>query len=160
MESFKFQLPTTVYFGRGEFDRVKKAAREIGKKALIVIGQGAVKKHGYLDRLKKCLDAEKIGYEVFEGIEPNPRSTTVNKAGAFAKEIKADMIIALGGGSVMDASKGIAIVAKSGDDVWDYSDYAPRKAKTVLEALPIICIPTLAATGSEVNGGLSSPTGN
>jgi len=152
MEKFKLQIPTTVFFGCGEFERIKKAARETGKNAFIVTGQGSVKKYGYLEKLQKFLDEEKITYTVFEGIEPNPRSTTINRAAKIAREQKADMVIALGGGSVMDAAKGIAVSAKSGQDVWDYCDYAPRSAKPILDILPIICIPTLAATGSEVDG--------
>jgi len=152
MEKFKFQIPTTVFFGSGEFERIKRAARETGKHALIVIGQSSVKKYGYLDKLQQYLNEEKITYVVFEGIEPNPRSATINRAAKIAREQKVDMVIALGGGSVMDAAKGIAACAKSGQDVWDYCDYAPKNTKPILEALPIICIPTLAATGSEVDG--------
>ncbi|MFH1223256.1 MAG: iron-containing alcohol dehydrogenase [Pseudomonadota bacterium] len=153
MDNFKFYLPVTIFFGDSEFAKVKRAAKELGSRALIITGQGSVKKHGYLERLEKYLDEEKIYHEVFEGIEPNPRNTTINKAGEHARKMKADMLIALGGGSVMDATKGAAIVAKSGDDVWDYCGVSGRKTKKVSEALPIICIPTLAATGSEVNIG-------
>ncbi len=153
MNKFRFFLPTTVYFGDGEFVRIKKVAPQIGKTALIVIGQGSVKKQGYLEQLKKYLDQVNIKHEVFEGIEPNPRSTTINAAGKKAKEMKADMLIALGGGSVMDAVKGIAIVAKGECDIWDYCSTQEKSAKSPAAALPIICIPTLAATGSEVNGG-------
>ena len=153
MNNFRFFLPTTVYFGIGELERIKKCAPQIGKNALIIIGHGSVKKHGYLGALEKYLDQAGIKHQVFEGIEPNPRSTTINKAGKLAAEIKADMIIALGGGSVMDAAKGIAIVAKSGDDIWDYCSTRERSGKSPCAALPLICIPTLAATGSEVNGG-------
>jgi alcohol dehydrogenase YqhD (iron-dependent ADH family) len=152
MEKFRYYMPTTIYFGSNEFERVKKAATATGKNALVVIGKGSVKEFGYLQRLGSCLKSEGIKYEIFEGIEPNPHSTTINKAGAKAKEMKADMIIALGGGSVMDASKGIAVVAKTGHDVWDYCSIRKKNAKKVSEALPIICIPTLAATGSEVDG--------
>jgi hypothetical protein len=153
MEKFKLQIPTTVFFGRGEFERVKKAARETGKNALVVIGKGSVKKYGYLEKLQKYLNEENIKYTVFEGIEPNPRHSTINKAAKIARDVNADMVIALGGGSVMDAAKGIAISAKTGDDIWDYCDFGNRKPKKINEALPIICIPTLAATGSEVDAG-------
>ncbi|MEI6092631.1 MAG: iron-containing alcohol dehydrogenase [bacterium] len=153
MEKFRYYQPTIVYFGRGEFERIKKAATATGKKALIVIGYGSVKKFGYLQKLENFLKDENIKYEIFEGIEPNPRSETINKAGAQASKMNADMIIALGGGSVMDASKGIAIVAKTGDDIWDYCPAGNKKTKKVTTVLPIICIPTLAATGSEVDGG-------
>lgn len=151
MDKFKLNIKTTIYFGYGEFEKIKKTASTLGKKALVVIGKGSVKKNGTLDKLKNYLKEEKIEFEVFEGVEPNPRSSTINKAGMIAKEIKADMVIALGGGSVMDASKGIAIVAKENIDIWQYCMISGRKTKKVVQALPIICIPTLAATGSEVD---------
>jgi alcohol dehydrogenase YqhD (iron-dependent ADH family) len=153
MNSFKLDISTKIYFGTGEFSRVKTAVKGLGKKAMIVIGQGSVKKHGYLDKLINYLNDEGINSEVFEGIEPNPRSKTINKAGKQANKSKVDFLIALGGGSVMDASKGIAIVAKSGNDVWDYCSVRGKKTKRPDSALPIVAIPTLAATGSEINGG-------
>ncbi|MBN1115141.1 MAG: iron-containing alcohol dehydrogenase [Oligoflexia bacterium] len=152
MEKFKFNVPTVYYFGKDEFERVRKAARQTGKNALIVTGKGSVKKHGYLDKLCGFLNQEKISYEIFEGIEPNPRHSTINKAGILASQKKCDMVIALGGGSVMDASKGIAVVAQNGGDIWDYCSLRDRDAKKVKSALPLICVPTLAATGSEING--------
>lgn len=151
MEKFKLKMPTTIIFGTGEFSKVKNVAKSIGKTALIVIGKGSVKKYGYLENLENILKKEKIETYVFEGIEPNPRRKTINKAGSFAKSINADFIIALGGGSVMDASKGIAIVAKEKADVWDYCMVKGKDTKKVKDALPIICIPTVAATGSEVD---------
>ena len=136
MNKFKFSSPTTIYFGTGELERIKKVAPQVGKNALIVIGQGSVKKHGYLAKLEKFLDSANVKHEVFEGIEPNPRSTTINAAGDKAAEMKADMIIALGGGSVMDAAKGIAIVAKNGDDIWDYCPTRERPGRAPCSALP------------------------
>lgn len=153
LKNFRLQIPTIVFFGLNEFERIKKAASATGKKALIMIGMGSVKKSGYLKKLEAFLDAEGIEHEVFEGIEPNPKSKTINKAGQKAAEIGADMIIALGGGSVMDGAKGAAIIAKNGGDIWDYCHTKDKKAKKPGSALALICIPTLAATGSEVNGG-------
>jgi alcohol dehydrogenase YqhD (iron-dependent ADH family) len=153
LKNFRLQIPTTVFFGLNEFERVKKAASATGKKALIIIGMGSAKKLGYLQKLEAFLDEEGIKHEVFEGIEPNPKSKTINKAGQKASEIGADMIIALGGGSVMDGAKGAAIIAKNAGDIWDYCYTKDKKAKKPGSALALICIPTLAATGSEVNGG-------
>jgi butanol dehydrogenase len=151
MEKFKLKMPTNIIFGTKEFSKVKNTSKSLGKIALIVIGKGSVKKYGYLENLENILKKENIKTYVFEGIEPNPRRKTINKAGTFAKSIGAEMIIALGGGSVMDASKGIAIVAKEGRDVWEYCMVKGKETRKVKEALPIICIPTVAATGSEVD---------
>jgi alcohol dehydrogenase YqhD (iron-dependent ADH family) len=153
VKNFRLQIPTIIFFGLNEFERIKKAASATGKNALIIIGQGSVKKLGYLKKLEDFLDEEGIKHEVFEGMEPNPKSKTINKAGQKAADIGADMIIALGGGSVMDGAKGAAIIAKNGGDIWDYCYTKDKKAKKASSALPLICIPTLAATGSEVNGG-------
>lgn len=152
MDKFKLQIPTTIFFGTGEFERTGKIIRDYGKNAILVIGQGSVKKYGYLDKLTEQLKKENIKYTLFEGIEPNPRSSTINKGSKLASDIKADMVIALGGGSVMDAAKGIAVSAVTGIDVWEYCDFGLRKPKEIEYALPIICIPTLSATGSEVDG--------
>jgi len=154
MNSFKLDLPTKIYFGEQEFLRIKTVLKNyLNKKALIVIGLGSIKKLKYLEKLTLILDALKIKYVIFEGIEPNPRHRTINTASNFAREEKVDFIIAFGGGSVMDASKGIAISTVSGEDIWKYCNIQNNKVLNVSDALPLICIPTLAATGSEVNSG-------
>lgn len=154
MNNFKFDMPTKIYFGSGEFLRIKKVLKEyLNKKALLLIGQSSVKKFGYLSKLEDVLNELKIKYEIFEGIEPNPKHTTLNKAASFAKKTNCEFIIALGGGSVMDASKAIAISSISGEDVWKYCHVRGNTTLKVEKALPIICIPTLAATGSECDSG-------
>jgi alcohol dehydrogenase YqhD (iron-dependent ADH family) len=91
---------------------------------------------------------------IFEGIEPNPRHTTCDKAAAVARDNGCDFIIGLGGGSAMDAAKGIAITAKTGISVWEYVYRGPDLTqRKIEEALPIVCIPTVAATGSEADSG-------
>lgn len=151
MQSFKFMIPTVVFSGRNEFERAGKLARSTGKNALIVLGKGSARKHGYLDRLIDCLSKEGVKHTVFEGVEPNPRVKTVNAGGALARKNSCDFIIALGGGSVMDAAKGISVVAKTGGDIWENCGRRGYSPKRITESLPLICIPTLAATGSEVD---------
>jgi alcohol dehydrogenase YqhD (iron-dependent ADH family) len=91
---------------------------------------------------------------LFEKIEPNPRSSTVDEAGQITRSENCDFIIGLGGGSPMDAAKGIAAVAKSGKPVWDHIYSGEQETFIpVREALPIVCIPTIAATGSEADSG-------
>ena len=98
---------------------------------------------GLLDRVKKAL----TGFEVveFSGIEPNPRVTSVNAAAKLAREQKADFIVAVGGGSVIDASKAIAAAVKYDGDAWDLV----KDGSLIKDALPLFSVLTLAATGSE-----------
>ena len=121
-----------------------------GKRVLMIYGGGSIKKIGLYDKI--MAELQKGGATVFElpGVEPNPRHTTVNKGAAICKKEGIDVLLAVGGGSTIDATKGIAAAAKyEGDDVWDLV----TKKATVTETLPIITVLTLAATGSEMDGG-------
>lgn len=152
MLSFDFHLPTKIYFGWGKINSIGKYLQPVGKKTLIITGHSSMRKLGILDKVTNLLQKSNIDSVIFEGIEPNPRHTTCDKAAALARETGCDMIIGLGGGSAMDAAKGIAVSAKTGFSVWDYAvPIGPRKKIT--EALPIVCIPTIAATGSEADSG-------
>ena len=154
MLSFDFQLPTKIYFGPGKINMLAKYIKPFGKKPLIVTGQSSMRRLGVLDKITGFLKKAGIDGVVFEGIEPNPRHTTCDKAAALARREGCDMIIGLGGGSAMDAAKGIAITAKTGCSVWDYVYTGPEKPqRKITEALPIILIPTVAATGSEADSG-------
>lgn len=154
MQNFDFILPTRIIFGVGEIQKLGKEAKKIGNRPLIVTGKSAMRKTGILDKVLGFLKEAKITPVLFEKIEPNPRDVTIDEAGNIARSEKCDFIIGLGGGSAMDAAKGIAAVAKSGRPVWDHvysgegETYIP-----IREALPIVCIPTIAATGSEADRG-------
>lgn len=152
MKPFNFHLPTRIVFGPGSIKRVGEEIKGIGKHAMIVIGKGSVKRLGYLEIVEKQLEKQGIKIDVFEGVETNPKVTTIDNGGRFARENGCDFIIALGGGSVMDASKGIACVAENGGSFWDYiKSSTNQNPKSFKKALPIVCIPTVAATGSEAN---------
>ncbi|HBC46989.1 MAG TPA: butanol dehydrogenase [candidate division Zixibacteria bacterium] len=154
MLPFDFHLPTKIYFGPGKINNIGKYLQPVGKKALIVTGHSSMKKLGILGKVIDNLKTVNIDSVVFEGIEPNPRHTTCDKAAELAREKGCDMIVGLGGGSVMDAAKGIAVTAKTGHSIWDFVYTIPsRPKKKITEALPIICIPTIAATGSEADSG-------
>lgn len=154
MLPFDFYLPTRIYFGPGKVNNIGKYLQPIGKKALIVTGQSSMRKLGILDKITEPLSKAKIESIIFEGIEPNPRHSTCDRAAMIARENGCDMVVGLGGGSAMDAAKGIAITARSGYSVWDYVFTVPEKIKRrITEALPIICVPTIAATGSEADSG-------
>ncbi|MBR0045268.1 MAG: iron-containing alcohol dehydrogenase [Bacteroidaceae bacterium] len=150
MRDFVFENKTKIYFGKEQMCHLHEEVARFGKKVLMVYGGGSIKKIGLYDKI--MAELQKGGATVFElpGVEPNPRHTTVNKGAAICKKEGIDVLLAVGGGSTIDATKGIAAAAKyEGDDVWDL---VTRKA-AVTETLPIITVLTLAATGSEMDGG-------
>jgi alcohol dehydrogenase YqhD (iron-dependent ADH family) len=151
---FDFYLPTRIFFGPGKINNVGIYLQPVGKKALIVTGKASMRRLGVLDKVTGLLEKSGIGSVVFEGIEPNPRHTTCDEAAEIARTEGCDMIVGLGGGSAMDAAKGIAVSAKTGRSIWDYVYTGPDKpGRKITAALPIICIPTIAATGSEADSG-------
>ncbi|MBN2980389.1 iron-containing alcohol dehydrogenase [Cohnella algarum] len=148
MNSFQLYNPTRLVFGKGTVAQLGELVKPYGKRILLVYGGGSIKRTGLYDEVKAQLDG--IGAAVFElsGIEPNPRLSTVNKGIEICRRERVDFILAVGGGSVLDASKAIAAGVPYEGDVWDF---CVRKA-VIREALPLGTILTLAATGSEMNG--------
>jgi alcohol dehydrogenase YqhD (iron-dependent ADH family) len=150
---FYFHNPTKVYFGPGEFKRASELAAKLGKKCLLVTGRGSVERLGFLKRMQQVLDAAGVKHVHFSGIEPNPHVETCQEAARVAARESCDFIVALGGGSVMDACKAIAAGFYDAENLWDYIGHGQEKVKPVERALPIMVIPTLAATGSEMDAG-------
>ena len=148
MNNFVFQNPTKLLFGKDQVQEVGKETAKYGKNVLVVTGGGSVKRSGLLDRVIGLLKEEGMTIHELSGIEPNPRLTTVKKGIEICKSEKIDIVLAVGGGSVLDASKAICAGAVYEGDVWDFYD---RKA-TIQNALPLGTVLTLAATGSEMNG--------
>lgn len=152
--SFNQYIPTNIIFGRGELNNLHKQQLP-GKKALLVISNGtSTKVNGYLARTEEQLTKAGIDYVLFDRIEPNPLRSTVMTGAEMARENKCDFIVALGGGSVMDASKGIATSATNEGDLWDYIIFGSGKANPIKNRpLPIVAITTTAGTGSEADSG-------
>ncbi len=150
--SFNYYVPTRALFGAGMLNNLHKQAIP-GKRAMIVISNGkSTKAGGYLARTEEQLHMAGVETVVFDKIQPNPLKTTVEEGGAFARENDCDFIVALGGGSVMDASKAIAVSATNGGDLWDYASGKTGKAMPIKNRpLPIIAITTTAGTGSETD---------
>ena len=157
---FNFRMPTRLIFGVGSLGQLHKYA-DLGKKALVVVSNGkSTKANGYLDRVTEQLEKAGAKWALFDEIEPNPLKATVERGAAAARENGCDFIVALGGGSVMDASKAIASMATNDGDLWDYVYGGTGKCKPLKEApLPIIAITTTAGTGSEVDeyGVITNP---
>ncbi len=149
MDSFVFQNPTKLIFGRGQIQALRDEIPKYGKKLLLVYGGGSIKRNGLYDEVMQIL--KEIGAEVFElpGVEPNPRITTVRKGVDICKKEKIEFLLAVGGGSVIDCTKAIAAGAMYEGDPWDI---VVKKAKPEA-ALPLGTVLTLAATGSEMNSG-------
>ena len=107
MRDFVFENKTKVYFGKDELQHLHEEIGRFGKKVLLVYGGGSIKRIGLYDKVMAQL--KEAGAEVFElaGVEPNPRHTTVNKGAAICKKEGIDVLLAVGGGSTIDATKGI-----------------------------------------------------
>ena len=145
---FSYFLPVNIQFGWNKVDNVAEFAAPYGKKALIVTGRTSAKKSGLYDRVVAKLDAAHIGHVLFDQVDANPLTTTALDGAALAKSESCDMVIAIGGGSIMDCAKGIAFMAVNEGDINDY--IFNRKVSD--NALPLIVIPTTCGTGSEGNG--------
>lgn len=152
VEQFVFDFPVRVLFGAGSLQKLHEQALP-GKKALIAIsGGGSMKRHGHLDKLVAELDAAGVEHVLYEGVKPNPTTDSVDGGVEMALAEGCDFIVALGGGSTMDASKIIAKVATNGGKCWDYSFTATSGGKKFTKpGLPLVCVTTSAGTGSEVD---------
>lgn len=156
---FTFSMPTTALFGAGKLNELHTQINSPmgvvhGKKALIVISNGkSTRINGYLDRLEGELDQAGVQYVIFDKVAANPTKPVVEEGGCFARDNGCDFIVALGGGSVMDAAKAIGLMAANGGDLWDYVMFGSGKKQMFQNpSLPIVAITTTAGTGSETDG--------
>lgn len=154
MKGFINYIPAKFIFGSGVFKELSKQKMP-GKKALVVISNGkSTRANGYLDTLEKQLKSMKIDWVVFDKVEPNPLKDTVMAGAKVSRDNGCDFVIALGGGSVMDAAKAIAAMSTNDGDLWDYIQFGTGKRKTFARpALPLVAISTTAGTGSELDAG-------
>jgi alcohol dehydrogenase len=150
---FEFHNPTHLIFGAGTLSQLGEVASKHGKKALIVTGGGSVKRSGTLDRAVASLKNAGVSVAECAGVEPNPRIASVRRGAQIARDEGCEVIIALGGGSTMDASKVIAAATLYDGDPWNLIGHGQENWAIPTQALPIITVPTLAATGSEMNNG-------
>ena len=149
MNQFVYHVPTKVLFGEGIISKLPETAASLGKKALLVYGGGSIKKNGLYDSILSLLG--EIGMPVYElsGVEPNPRIDSVRAGVQLMREHDLDVIIAAGGGSSMDCAKAIAAAVHNENEAWDV---VMNPGLIVPEQVPpIIAIPTLSATGSEMD---------
>lgn len=159
MNNFIYNIPTKVYFGENQLSHLSEELKRFGSRVLMTYGGGSIKKMGLYDKVMD--EMNKAGLEVFElsGIEPNPRIDSVRKGAQMCKEHKIDVLLAIGGGSTIDATKFMAAGACVDHDPWDFFN---EKRAPINEALPIVTILTLSATGSEMDTAavISNPETN
>ena len=148
MNSFIYNIPTKVYFGENQLENLGKELRKFGRRVLLTYGGGSIKRIGLYDRV--IAELQKAEMEVFElsGIEPNPRIESVRKGVEICKNEGVDVLLAVGGGSTIDATKFMAAGACVEHDAWEFFG---ANAKPIERALPIVTILTLSATGSEMD---------
>ncbi len=148
MKNFVFHNTTKVIFGKGQVETVGEQVAAIGGKILLVTGEVSVKKTGLLDRVKEKMTMAGVEFVELSGIKPNPEIDSVRRGAAICKESGVDAVLALGGGSVIDASKVMAAGAVYDGDPWDFFEKKIKPANP----LPVGVVLTISATGSEANG--------
>lgn len=146
--NFNYYLPVNVVFGCGKVKEAGEITRQYGKKALIVTGKSSAKKSGLYDKVNDSLKEAGLDSVLFDKVSQNPLTTTAMEGAEFAKENACDVVVAIGGGSIMDCAKSIAFLAVNDGDINDYIFNRKKSDK----ALPLILIPTTCGTGSEGNG--------
>jgi alcohol dehydrogenase YqhD (iron-dependent ADH family) len=149
MQNFTFHNPTKIVFGQGTLDQIGAEAAPYGKKALYIYGKGSIKRNGVYEKTVASLKSAGIELVEFEGVKANPVLTHTREGITLARREKIDMIVAVGGGSVIDEAKAIAAGVMMDADVWEF--YARRYQLTA--AVPLLTVLTMAATGTEMNGG-------
>ncbi len=149
--NFTYCNPTKLYFGKNALEGLKEELPKYGKNVLLVYGGGSIKKNGIYDAVTKVL--KECGKTVFEdaGVMPNPTTEKMKEGIARARAAKADLILAVGGGSVIDYAKGVSVSVHCEEDFWE--KYYLRMEEPTCEVVPVGAVLTMVGTGSEMNGG-------
>lgn len=152
MIDFDFSIPTKVLFGVGKLDELKREDL-FGKLALVVVSaEDAARGSSVLDRVLAALKHQNIEYMIFDKVRPNPSKSHVMEAAQLARDNFCDVVVGVGGASVVDSAKAIALMARNPGDLWDYVVTGSGKGRPVKnKALPIVAVMTTAGTGSEID---------
>lgn len=148
---FTYQNPTRIHFGKKAINKLAGELREYGKNILLVYGKASIKKIGLYDQVMNILQAEGKTVVELAGINANPRYTQLLEGVRLVREHNIDLILAVGGGSVIDCAKGIACAAYAEGDVWQR--YYVNQEPVTNRVIPVGSILTMAGTGSEMNSG-------
>lgn len=147
MKNFDYSIPTKVHFGKGQISKLREEVEKFGTNVLLVYGGNSIKRNGIYDQVIEQLNDNEINIFELSKIDPNPRITSARKGADLCKSNKIDVVLAVGGGSVIDCSKLIAAAAFYEGDPWDLV----LDSSKITDALPIISVLTLSATGSEMD---------
>ncbi len=145
---FQYSLPVNLVFGSGRAEEAGRHVRPWGTRAMIVTGGSSAKRSGLYERVRKSLEKEGVESILFDEVQPNPLTTTAEKGAQIARQEGCEVIVGIGGGSIMDCAKAVAFLAVNEGSIHDYifgRAYSDR-------ALPLVLIPTTCGTGSEGNG--------
>jgi len=146
LKNFSFELPTRIEYGPGVANQLEPVLKAFGFKTVMVVTDAGVRDAGLVDGITRQLSEAGARWEVFAEVEPNPKDRNVQAGAKAAGQLRADCLVALGGGSPIDCAKAIAVVATHGGAVRDYE----KRDNITAEVLPLIAVPTTAGTGSEV----------
>lgn len=145
MNDFEFYSPTRILFGKGSLKKIHEYVPQIGKRILLVYGKGSIKQNGIYDTvMRELFDCKVVE---LSGVEPNPKIESVMQGAALCRKYQIEVVMAVGGGSSFDCAKAIAAAAFYEGDAWDL---VVGNVK-VKQALPVVCVVTMSATGSEMN---------
>lgn len=147
MDNFVYDIPTTIYFGKNQIQLLGDVVHRYGTRALLVYGGGSIKKNGIYEQAAKIFGSAEIKFWELAGVEPNPGIETVRRGVQICRENDIQVIVPVGGGSVIDCGKVVAAGACYAGDAWELVEDGGK----IQQALPIIPVLTLAATGSEMD---------
>ena len=158
MNGFIYDIPTRIYFGQDQLCHLGDELKKYGKRVLVAYGGGSIKKSGLYDKVMAQISAAGLYAAELSGIEPNPKIDSVRRGAELCKQENIDMVLAVGGGSTIDAAKFIAAGACADIDPWEFI----KNRAPIERALPVITVLTIAATGSEMDncGVISNPETN
>ena len=150
MQDFTFHNPTKIIFGKDVISKIGEETAAYGKKVLFIFGMSSIKKNGVYDVVKDSFKKAGLDVVEFPGVRPNPVLSHLREGIALARKENIEVVVAVGGGSVLDEAKALAAGAVAENDVWDFF----TGKETIQKALPVLTVLTLPATGSEMNGGM------
>jgi len=148
--NFEFYTANRIIFGENSLEKIKEIAPEMGKRALIVLGGGSLRECGVVNRLTRILREIGIEYFFYEGVDKEPEVETIDDGVNLALDYEVDMVIGMGGGSVVDTGKAISGLCTNGGSVLSYLEGVGEGKKITKPSLPYIAIPTTSGTGAEV----------
>lgn len=147
MENFIYSIPTKIAFGKGQIRMLPEFVKQYGNKVLLVYGGGSIKRTGIYDDAVRIFQENGIAFTELSGVEPNPQIATVRRGIELCREHKVEVLVPIGGGSTIDCAKAIAVGVFYNGDAWDIV----KNNELITDALPIVSVLTVAATGSEMD---------